>query len=152
MSWLIHYYKVTWYTCIHGNFQQHFPGYQSFHFPRKLKHRNVKKDSGKILILISNKMHDSIQVQRQSDILVWITTQGKYLSLPCNVNIGIVSMSPKGSPYACQDDFENLGEMICNKSKINLKPDQCLYVVMQIRALAKSPILSALRFMKMCLN
>ena len=27
-------------------FQQHFPGYQSFHFPRKLKHRNAKNILG----------------------------------------------------------------------------------------------------------
>ena len=99
------------------HFQQHFPGYQSFHFPRKLTNRNAKKDSWGILILISNKMHDSIQVRRESDTLVWITIQGKCLSLPYNVNIGIIYMPPEGSPYACPDDFENLDEMIRKKSK-----------------------------------
>ena len=122
MSWFTYYYKVTWYTCIHGNDERNslsatFPGIPVIPFPRKLKNRNAKKDSGGILILISNKMHDSIQVQRESDTLVWITIQGKCLSLPYNVNIGIIYMPPEGSPYACRDDFENLGEMIRKKSK-----------------------------------
>ena len=56
-------------------------------------------------------------MQREPDTLVWITIQGKYLSLPYNVNIGVIYTPPEGSPYACPDDFENLGEMIRNKSK-----------------------------------
>ena len=93
-------------------------------------------------------MHDSIQVQRESDTLVLITIQVNYLSLPYNVTIGVIYMPPEGSSYACPDDFDNLGEMIRNKSKtgpVLIRGDA-------IRALAKSPILSALKFVKICLN
>ena len=46
-----------------------------------------KNDSGGIRIVVSNKIHYSIQVQREQDSLGWITTQGKYLSLSYDISV-----------------------------------------------------------------
>ena len=99
------------------HFNQQFPGYQCFHFPRLLKHKNAKRDSGGMLVFISNALHKCVKVTRESDALVWVHIQGKYLTLPYDINIGIVYIPPEGSSYANYGDFENIGESIRNKSK-----------------------------------
>ena len=38
-------------------FQQYLPGYQSYHFPRTVKHRFPKRDSGGILVFVSDALH-----------------------------------------------------------------------------------------------
>ena len=99
------------------HFQQYFPGYQCSHFPRVMKHRCAKRDSGGMLILVSDALHKYVRVTRESDSLVWLQLQGKCLSLPYDVNIGVVYIPPEGSPYADTDDLGHLCEAIRNKSK-----------------------------------
>ena len=70
-----------------------------------------------MLILISNKIYKYVQVQRESDCLVWIHIRGKSILLPYVINVGITYIPPEGSPYAVSDDFENICESIRNKSK-----------------------------------
>ena len=70
-----------------------------------------------MLILISNKIYKYVQVQRESDCLVWIHIRGKSISLPYVINVGVTYIPPEGSPYAVADDFENICESIRNKSK-----------------------------------
>ena len=98
-------------------FQQYLPGYQSYHFPRTVKHRCAKRDSGGILVFVSDALHKHVRLSWESDCLVWLQLQGKRLSLPYDINIGIVYIPPEGSPYANADDFDNLCEAIRNKSK-----------------------------------
>ena len=99
---------------------KNFPGYQSFHFPQLTKHKLTKKDSGGMLILISNKIYEYVQVQRESDCLVWIHIRGKSISFPYVINVGVTYIPPEGSPYAVANDFENICESIRNKSKTGL--------------------------------
>ena len=98
-------------------FQQHVPGYQCLHFPRLMKHRDAKRNSGGMLIFISDMLYKYVRVNRESDSLVWIQIQGKCLSKPDDINIGVIYIPPEGSPYANIDDFDILGESVRNKSK-----------------------------------
>ena len=52
------------------------PGYQTYHFARLKKHKHAKRDSGGILILVFNKIHKLMSVQRESDI--------KHLNAKCS--------------------------------------------------------------------
>ena len=54
------------------HFQQYFPGYQCFHFPQIMKHRCAKRDSGGMLILVSDALHKYVRLARESDSLVWL--------------------------------------------------------------------------------
>ena len=74
-----------------------FPGYQSFHFPWLTKHKLTKRFPG-LLILISNKIYKYVQVQRESDCLVWIHIRGKSISLPYVINVGVTYVPP-GAPF-----------------------------------------------------
>ena len=70
-----------------------------------------------MLILISNEIYKYVQVQRESDCLVWIHIWGKSISFPYVINVGVTYIRPEGSLYAVADDFENMCESIRNKSK-----------------------------------
>ena len=74
-------------------FQQHVPGYQCLHFPRLMKHRDAKRNSGGMLIFISDMLYKYVRVNRESDSLVWIQIQGKCLSKPYDINIGVIYSS-----------------------------------------------------------
>ena len=70
-----------------------------------------------MLVFISNVLHKCVNVTRESDAPVWVHIQGKYLTLPYDINISIVYIPPDGSSHANSGDFENIGESIRNKSK-----------------------------------
>ena len=70
-----------------------------------------------MLIFISDMLYKYVLVNRESDSLVWIQIQGKCLSKPDDINIGVIYIPPEGSPYANIDDFDILGESLRNKSK-----------------------------------
>ena len=70
-----------------------------------------------MLILIYNKIYKYVQVQGESECLVWIHIRGNSISLPHDINVGVTYIPPEGSPYAVADDLENICESIRNKSK-----------------------------------
>ena len=49
-------------------FQQYLPGYQSYHFPRTVKHRCAKRDSGGILVFVSDALHKHVRLSWESDL------------------------------------------------------------------------------------
>ena len=84
-------------------FRPQIPGYQTYHFACLKIHENAKRDSGGILILVSNKIPKYVSVQRESDSVVWVKLHGKYLSLPSDISIGFVYIPPDGSTHAAGD-------------------------------------------------
>ena len=100
------------------------PGYQCFHFPRIMKYRCAKRDSGGMLILVSDALHKYVRLRRESDSIVWLQLQGKCLSLPYDINIGVVYILPEDIPYADADDLGNL----CKAIIINLKVAEYLFM------------------------
>ena len=100
-------------------FRPQIPGYQAYHFARLKKHENAKRDSGGILILVSNKIRKYVSVQRESDSVVWVKLHGKYLSLPSDISIGFVYIPPEGSTHAVGDTdiFDDLSASIQTRSK-----------------------------------
>ena len=77
-------------------FQQYLPGYQSYHFPRTVKHRCAKRDSGGILVFVSDALHKHVRLSWESDCLVWLQLQGKRLSLPYDINMALYTFPRRG--------------------------------------------------------
>ena len=84
-----------------------------------MKQTDAKRNSGGMLIFISDMLYKYVRVNRESDSLAWIPIQGKYFAKLHDINIGVIYIPPEGSPYANIDDFDKLGESVRNKSKIN---------------------------------
>ena len=82
-----------------------------------MKHRCAKRDPGDILVFVSDALHKCVRLSWESDCLVWLQLHGKRLSLPHDINIGIVYIPPEDSPYANADYFDNLCEAIRNNSR-----------------------------------
>ena len=93
-------------------FQQHFPCYQCLQFPRLMKHRDAKSNSGGMLILISDMLFEYVRVNRESDSQI----EGKCVFKLYDINVGVIYISPEGSPYANIDNFDILGESVRNNS------------------------------------
>ena len=106
----------------------HVDGFEEFVLNRTLKCSNAKRDSGGIIIYVSDKMANSVSlIKKVSDCLLWLRISGNMFDLEDDVYLGLCYNAPEGSGRVIYDErnifdtilqdivsFENLTEGKCN--------------------------------------
>ena len=82
------------------------PGYTSWHFARRLRHKKAKRASGGFLILIADYLCSCITVDDQTcEYIVWLNIRQHFNGKPRMLYIGIVYVQPEDSTYQSGVDF-----------------------------------------------
>ncbi len=75
-------------------------GYSLFHSNRQFKHKNAKKDSGGVAVLIRKELIPHIKIHRSlSDDMLWVHLSKKTLNIPFDFIIGAIYLPPENSSY-----------------------------------------------------
>ena len=78
-----------------ASFEINYPGYTSFHFSRRYKHKKAKRHDGGILLLISKLLVGAtVQKQQNSECISWVQIKHKNDTYEKNIFIGITYIPP----------------------------------------------------------
>ena len=75
------------------HYEVDIPGYCTFHFARKTRHKNAKRASGGFLVLIHNTLVKHVSIEHTNQYVVWATVK----SYPAVTHIGFVYIPPIGA-------------------------------------------------------
>ena len=82
------------------NFEIDVPGFTSYHYGRKKKHKKAKRVSGGIGIMIRDSISKAITVDSPGEIMVWVTLKSKYFTgATKDIKIAGVYLPPNGASY-----------------------------------------------------
>ncbi len=83
-------------------------GYELFHSCRKTKHKNAKKESGGVAVLIRKDLTPHIKINKSlSDDILWIKVNQKVIRMPFNLMIGTIYLPPENSSYTKSNLVDN---------------------------------------------
>ena len=92
--------------------ETHVDGFYSFVLNRTLKHTNAKRDSGGLIIYVSNKLSGKVSlVKYVSDCIIWIKFDGCLFTSQDPVYMGLCYNTPEGSSREIYND-KSIFEMI----------------------------------------
>ena len=99
-------------------------GFDNYILNRTLKHPNSKRDSGGLVIFISNKLKDRVSlVKKVSDCIIWLKFDASLFDLNDDVFMGLCYNTPEGSSREVYDDksiFDMILEDMVNFDEVSV--------------------------------